>query len=105
MKIADARAWLTARSSRVRTQSGEVVIGIPLDMAGEIAGLLPPEIPTVPPEQPVRTDPQPEVVTTTTSTERVVDTESGPVKVPEKKTQKKVAKKKAKKRAKKQRKR
>ena len=26
MKITDARAWLTARSSRVRTQGGEVVI-------------------------------------------------------------------------------
>ncbi len=95
MKIIDARAWLTARSSRVRTEGGEVVIGIPLDTATEIADLLqePPEFPMVHPEQPVRSDPQPPTVTTTSEPERVVDTESGPVRVPEKKVAKKKAKK------------
>ena len=98
MKITDARDWLTARSSRVRTQGGQVVVGIPLGTAEQIAALLPPEIPVIHPEQPVNTDPPPETVTTASSTERVVDTESGPVKVPQKKKAKKKAAKKRRKR-------
>ncbi len=88
MKITDARAWLTARSSRVRTQGGEVVIGIPLDTAAAIAALLPAGDPpaTVPAtETPTVVEP--------TEPEKVVDTESGPVKVPQKKTAKKISKK------------
>jgi hypothetical protein len=86
MKITDARAWLTARSSRIRTEGGEVMIGIPLDMAAEIAFLLLPAQ-TPGPEVPKAPEPTPEP-------ERVVDTESGPV------TQEKAKKKKTKKRGK-----
>lgn len=78
MKIADAQAWLTSRSSRVSTRSGEVVIGLPLDVAEEIAALLRTD-PTPAPEYdliPRAPEPEPE---------KVVDTESGPVKVPQKK--------------------
>ena len=104
MNITDAKAWLTARSSRVRTEGGQVVIGIPLDVAAEIADLIKidttpaPEYDLIPkaPEPTAMVVEAPVVVVPTPEVEKVVDTESGPVKIPSKKAAKKKKKRRGK---------
>ena len=88
MNIAEARKLLTDRHSRIHDADGMIYIGLSLEDAEAIAGLLPIVDETPAPEyERLAKTPEP-----TPEPEKVVDTESGPVKVPHKKTAKKTKK-------------
>ena len=81
MNIDEARKLLTDRHGRIHYADGMIYIGLSLEDAEAIAGLLPAGDP--PAAAPPKPTPEPE---------KVVDTESGPMKVPQKKAAKKAAK-------------
>ena len=98
MNIAEARKLLTDRHSRIHDAYGMIYIGLSLEDAEAIAGLLPAGDPpaAVPPETPTELHMQRIDTSVRWKPEKVVDTESGPVKVPQKKTAKKKTKKRGK---------